>query len=84
MRDSPIVRLMPDGRRLHLHDGPIDLIVEAYGRREQIHAAYDAAARRFVTILDELCAELPLLRQAVGSNVPTAARSNRSADGSSG
>jgi uncharacterized protein len=69
MRDSPIVRLMPDGRRLHLHDGPIDLIVEAYGRREQIHAAYDAAARRFVTILDELCAELPLLRQAVGSSV---------------
>jgi uncharacterized protein len=69
MRDSPIVRLMPDGRRLHLHDGPIDLIVEAYGRREQIHAAYDAAARRFVTILVELCAELPLLRQAVGSSV---------------
>jgi hypothetical protein len=60
---------MPDGRRLHLHDGPIDLIVEADGRREQIHAAYDAAARRFVTILDELCAELPLLRQAVGSSV---------------
>jgi uncharacterized protein len=70
MRDSPIVRLMPDGRRLHLHDGPIDLIVEAYGRREQIHAAYGAAARRFVTILEELCRELPLLRQAVGSNVP--------------
>jgi hypothetical protein len=56
--------MMPDGRRLHLHDGPIDLILEAYGAREQIHAAYEAAARRFVTILDELCAELPLLRQA--------------------
>ena len=70
MRDSPIVQLLPDGRRLHLHDGPIDLIVEAYGRPEQIHAAYDTAERRFVTILDELCAELPLLRQAVGSNMP--------------
>jgi uncharacterized protein len=69
MRDSPIVQLLPDGRRLHLHDGPIDLIVEAYGSREQIHAAYDGAARRFVTILDELCAELPVLRQAVGGNV---------------
>ena len=69
MRESPIVRMMPDGRRLHLHDGPIDLIVEAYGRRAQIHAAYDAAARRFVTILDELCAELSLLRQAAGSSV---------------
>jgi ApbE superfamily uncharacterized protein (UPF0280 family) len=70
MRDSPIVQLLPDGRRLHLHDGPIDLIVEAYGRPEQIHAAYDTAGRRFVTILDELCAELPLLRQAVGRNMP--------------
>jgi uncharacterized protein len=69
MRESPTVRMMPDGRRLHLHDGPIDLIVEAYGGREQIHAAYAAAERRFVTILDELCAELPLLRQAVGGNV---------------
>ena len=69
MRESPIVQLLPDGRRLHLHDGPIDLIVEAYGRPEQIHAAYDAAERRFVTILDELCEELPLLRQAVGRNM---------------
>ena len=69
MRESPIVQLLPDGHRLHLHDGPIDLIVEAYGRPEQIHAAYDTAERRFVTILDELCAELPLLRQAVGSNM---------------
>ena len=69
MRESPIVQLLPDGRRLHLHDGPIDLILEAYGRPEQIHAAYDTAERRFVTILDELCAELPLLRQAVGRNM---------------
>jgi ApbE superfamily uncharacterized protein (UPF0280 family) len=63
------MNMLPDGRRLHLHDGPIDLIVEAYGRREQIHAAYDSAARRFLTILDELCSELPLLRQAVRGNV---------------
>jgi uncharacterized protein len=45
--------------RLHLQDGPIDLIVEACGETE---AAYQAAAERFVTILDELCSELPLLR----------------------
>src|SRR5215471_20153928 len=69
MRESPTMHILPDGRRLHLHDGPIDLIVEAYGRREQIRAAYDSAARRFVTILDELCSELPLLRQAVRGNV---------------
>ena len=48
-----------------LHDGPIDLIVEAFGERAEIEAAYRAAAQRFVTVLDELCAELPLLRSAV-------------------
>jgi ApbE superfamily uncharacterized protein (UPF0280 family) len=47
-------------RRLHLQDGPIDLIVEAFGT--DVDAAYRAAAGRFVTILDELCAELPVLR----------------------
>jgi ApbE superfamily uncharacterized protein (UPF0280 family) len=47
-------------RRLHLQDGPIDLIVEAFGA--DVDAAYRAAAGRFVTILDELCAELPVLR----------------------
>jgi ApbE superfamily uncharacterized protein (UPF0280 family) len=50
--------------RLHLQDGPIDLVVEAFGAAEQIDAAYHAAAARFVTVLDELCAELPLLRTA--------------------
>jgi len=63
------MHMLPDGRRLHLRDGPIDLIVEAYGARDQIHVAYDSAARRFLTILDELCSELPLLRQAVRGNV---------------
>jgi hypothetical protein len=27
-RHRPEVGLLPDGKRLHLHDGPIDLIVE--------------------------------------------------------
>jgi uncharacterized protein len=62
MREPAIVRLLPDGKRLHLHDGPIDLIVQAFGERAQIEAAYAAGAQRFVTVLDELCGELPLLR----------------------
>jgi uncharacterized protein len=60
------IALLADGRRLHLHDGPIDLIVEAFGAPDQVRIAYEAAAERFVTILDELCSELPLLRQAAG------------------
>jgi len=62
MREPALIRMLPDGRRLHLHDGPIDLIIEAGGDQQAISAAYEAAARRFVSILDELCSELPLLR----------------------
>jgi ApbE superfamily uncharacterized protein (UPF0280 family) len=49
---------------MHLQDGPIDLIVEAVGGEAEVRAAYDAAARRFTGLLDELCSELSLLRQA--------------------
>jgi len=64
MRSSPQIALLADGRRLHLQDGPIDLIVGAKGRAADIRAAYDAAARRFTGLLDELCAELVELRKA--------------------
>ena len=56
------VALMPDGRRLHLHDGPIDLIVEAWGAPASIQCAYRAARDVFQGLLDSLCAELPALR----------------------
>jgi ApbE superfamily uncharacterized protein (UPF0280 family) len=64
MKRAPQIAFLADGRRLHLQDGPIDLIVEAYGNEADVRAAYDAAARRFTGLLDELCEELPLLRQA--------------------
>jgi ApbE superfamily uncharacterized protein (UPF0280 family) len=64
MTRTPQIRVLADGRRLHLQDGPIDLIVEASGSAVNVRAAYDAAARRFTGLLDELCEELPLLRQA--------------------
>ena len=65
MREPALIRMLPDGCRLHLHDGPIDLVVEASGLRETVSIAYEAATRRFVSILDELCAELSLLRSPV-------------------
>lgn len=64
MKRLPQVALLPDGKRLHLQDGPIDLIVEAKGSEADVRAAYDAAARRFTGLLDELCEELPELRKA--------------------
>src|SRR5215467_15051174 len=56
------IRMLPDGRRVHMLDGPIDLIVEAFGESVEVECAYRAAAARFVTVLDELCEELTLLR----------------------
>jgi hypothetical protein len=64
MKRLPQAVLLPDGRRLHLQDGPIDLIVEAKGKDADVRAAYQAATRRFTALLDELCAELAELRQA--------------------
>jgi len=82
MREPANIRLLPDGRRLHLQDGPIDLIVEASGSSTAVHAAYEAAARRFITILDELCAELPLLRERARPNAirPSGGVARRMAD----
>src|SRR4030081_1861961 len=64
MTRAPQIGFLPDGRRLYLQYGPIDLIVEASGSESNVRAAYEAAARRFAGLLDELCGELPLLRQA--------------------
>jgi ApbE superfamily uncharacterized protein (UPF0280 family) len=46
-----------------MHDGPIDLIVEAFGEAREVAAAYNAASRRFCSVLDELCSELVFLRR---------------------
>ena len=63
MKRLPQIGWLADGRRLHLHDGPIDLIVEARGASANVRMAYDAAAARFTGLLDELCDELPELRK---------------------
>ena len=64
MKRVPQIGLLADGRRLHLQDGPIDLIVEAHGSESEMRTAYRAAAQRFDGLLDELCSELPELRKA--------------------
>ena len=56
------IALLPGGR-LHLQDGPIDLIIQAHGDPAAVTAAYRVAAARMQTVLDELCRELPLLRR---------------------
>jgi ApbE superfamily uncharacterized protein (UPF0280 family) len=64
MKRLPQIALLADGKRLHLQDGPIDLVIGASGRESEVRAAYEAAARRFNGLLDELCEELVELRTA--------------------
>jgi ApbE superfamily uncharacterized protein (UPF0280 family) len=54
------------GGRLHLSHGPIDVVLKAFGAAKDVARAHAAAARRFATILPELCAELGELRAPVG------------------
>jgi uncharacterized protein len=63
MNSRAQIRFLPDGKRLHLQDGPIDLIIEAFGPLAEIEKAYRVGRARFETVLDELCSELSFLRQ---------------------
>lgn len=77
--NEPEIAWLPDGRRLHFHHGPIDLIVQAFGDPAEVQAAYRQAAARFETMLEELVAELAELRRPAGHVVrqfsgPTARR----------
>lgn len=63
MPGGPQIGMLPDGRRLHLNHGPIDLIVEAFGVPHEVAAAYRQAAARFPDILPTLVEELTSLRR---------------------
>ncbi len=73
------IQMLPGGRRLHMHDGPIDLIVEAFGEPREVKIAYRAAVARFVHVLDELCGELALLRRPahMAGDIPSGAIAQR-------
>jgi ApbE superfamily uncharacterized protein (UPF0280 family) len=58
------------GNRLHLAEGPIDLVVWADGEPAAVAQAYRAAQARFDGLLAELVAELPLLRTPLGEQFP--------------
>jgi uncharacterized protein len=61
---------MLPGSRLHLNEGPIDLVIRADGEPAAVAEAYRAAERRFDGLLPELVAELPLLRTPLGDEFP--------------
>ena len=65
MTGGPQIALLPDGRRLHMQHGPIDLIIEAFGPADEVRAAYGQAEARFVGLLTTLVGELDLLRTPI-------------------
>lgn len=72
--------LLPDGKRLHLHHGPIDLVIFADTEPERGRQdAFRAAAVRFDGLLEEIVAELHLLRKPIrdGGPVPEGAVAKR-------
>jgi ApbE superfamily uncharacterized protein (UPF0280 family) len=62
--------VLADGKRRHFQHGPIDLVIEGFGVPAELHRAYQQAWARFAAVLPELVAELPLLRQPLGSLEP--------------
>lgn len=64
------VAWLPDGKRLHLREGALDLVIQAFGRPPEVGRAYDACIERARALTAELEEELPLLQQgkaAVGA-----------------
>jgi ApbE superfamily uncharacterized protein (UPF0280 family) len=62
---------LPDGKRLHLRQGPIDLILQAFGRPGDIARAYDAAIARTRLLPAELqAAEGPALQRIAAALTP--------------
>jgi len=66
---GPVQARWPDGR-LHLQHGPIDLVIEAFGAADEAAAAYRQAAAAFAPVLNELVAELAVLRSPLGDTLP--------------
>jgi len=62
---SGVQAAMLPGDRLHLNHGPIDLVIGA--NEEARQAAFAAALARFDGLLEELVAELPVLRRPTGA-----------------
>ena len=54
--------------RWHFQHGPMDIVIGADGEPAALAAAHEAAWQRFDTLLDELVAELPLLRTRISAD----------------
>ena len=58
------------GDRLHLNEGPMDLIIGVEGSKKSVREAFQRAETRFQGLLEGLVSELSILRQPVGAAPP--------------
>lgn len=68
MKTHRVARL--SGNRLHLQEGPSDLVIAAFGSPSDIERAYAAAEEAFDGLLGELAGELRTLRQPLAAQPP--------------
>jgi ApbE superfamily uncharacterized protein (UPF0280 family) len=59
------------GNRLHLSEGPSDLVIAAFGAGPEIERAYGAAEDAFDGLLAELASELRILRRPLDHQPPS-------------
>ena len=64
-------RNLLDGDRWHFSHGPIDVLISAEGDADAVAVAHRDAWLRFEGLLDELVAELPLLRRPITADGPS-------------
>lgn len=62
--------MLPDGR-LHLQDGPVDLVIGIEGVRPAVLLAREAASTALTGLLPALALELPLLRTPLLGKMPS-------------
>ncbi|PTM42993.1 UPF0280 family protein [Bosea sp. 124] len=68
MKSHRVARL--SGNRLHLQEGPSDLVIAAFGELAVIERAYAAAEDAFDGLLTELAGEMRTLRQPLTAQPP--------------
>jgi uncharacterized protein len=56
------VAWLPDGKKLHLRNGPLNLIIRAFGAPAEVGRAYNAGIERARVLVSELAEDLPRLQ----------------------
>ena len=65
---------LADGKRLHLKDGPVNLIIQAFGRPAEVGRAYEAGIERARALVLETAEDVPRLQAGLAPQCAVGAR----------